>query len=90
MDYYWEITPKQFIKHVKADEKKRELRIKENDLLNHVLGKYIAHSVNKPGTYPKEPYLKDLGKEQEKMMTAEEMDRMMRYNTIKLGGKIKK
>jgi hypothetical protein len=68
---------------------KEEERAREMDMNNWNLGKYIAYSYNDPKKYPKKPFLHKEQKESiGRIMSNEEMDRMMKYNTIKLGGKI--
>ena len=66
---------------------KEENRAREMDMNNFNLGKYIAYAVNDPKKYPKKPFL---AKREEvgKIMSNEEMDKVMRRNTIILGGKI--
>lgn len=58
------------------------------DLNNYNLGKYIAFAVNDPKKYPKKPFLADKEAKKE-VMTDSEMDKIMRANTITLGGKVK-
>lgn len=83
------MKPKWFEKHVKVYLKKEETRAKEQDANNYNLGKYVAYAVNDPKKYPKKPFLeKDRRESIGKIMSEEEMDRMMKYNTIKLGGKV--
>ena len=57
------------------------------DLNNYNLGRYIAYAYHDPEHYPTEPFLTE--KKKSAIMSNEEMDRVMRLNTIKLGGKIK-
>ena len=59
------------------------------DLNNFNLGKYIAYAVNEPKKYPKKPFLyEEETKKRDEPMTVEEMERVMKMNTLKLGGKI--
>lgn len=86
LHYFWSITPKQWVKHIKVFKEKEEQRVKEADLLNFILGKYIAYAVNDPKKYPSRPFTEkdtDL-----KPMTDEEMEKQARRNTIKMGGVI--
>ena len=86
LNYYWSLNPKQFAKHIKVFNKKEELRHRETDLFNYVLGKYIAYAFNDPKHYPDKPFSDkntDL-----KPMTDEEMEKQARRNTIKMGGVI--
>lgn len=69
--------------------KKEENRIREWDLMNYNLGKYIGIAVNDPKKYPRQPFLKK-NEPVKKVMTSEEMEAIMRRNTIILGGKINK
>lgn len=57
LDYYWNLTPIEFKKHCEAYEKKQENDMLKQDVLNHILGQYIAIAVNDPKHYPKKPYL---------------------------------
>ena len=86
------MKPKWFEKYVKVYIKKEENRAREMDMNNFNLGKYIMYAFNAPKKYPSKPILyKEQNTEVvdiEKAMTSEEMDKMMRYNTIKLGGTI--
>ena len=76
----------EFEKYVKVYIEKEENRAREMDMNNFNLGKYIAYAVNDPKKYPKKPFLAK--EEANKVMSNEEMDRVMRRNTIILGGKI--
>ncbi|MBR5593897.1 MAG: hypothetical protein IKW46_07490 [Bacteroidaceae bacterium] len=87
LHYYWSLNPKQWAKHIEVFNKKEQSRLREQDLLNHILGKYIAYAFNDPKKYPDKPFLEkntDL-----KPMTDEEMERQARHNTIRMGGVIK-
>lgn len=91
MDAYWHMTPKLFNKYCNARKTENENRVKEIDSLNWVLGKYISYAVNKPEKYPSKPYLS--GKQESKLdpskvMSGEEMERMIKRNNIILGGKV--
>ena len=84
--YYWSLTPKQWSKYIKVFNEKENARLKEIDLMNYILGKYIAYAFNDPKHYPKEPFTHkntDI-----KPMTDEEMEKQARRNTIKMGGVI--
>ena len=86
LHYFWTLNPKQFAKHVKVFNEKEQERLKEKDLFNFMLGKYIAFAFNDPKKYPSKPFLEndtDL-----KPMTDEEMEKQARRNTIKMGGVI--
>ena len=86
LHYFWSLNPKQWEKHVKAYKEKEEMRLKEIDTFNYILGKYIAYAVNDPKHYPKEPFtLKTTHLEP---MSDEDMERQARRNTIKMGGVI--
>lgn len=86
LHYYWSLTPKQYAKHIKVFNEKEQQRLKEKDLFNFMLGKYVAYAFNDPKRYPSKPFTEkntDL-----KPMTDEEMERQARRNTIKMGGVI--
>lgn len=87
MNYFWTLTPKQFQKHIKVFNTKEKQRAEEIDIFNHILGQYISYAFNDPAKYPKKPFLMQK-KTEKKVMTAEEMERQARINTIKMGGKI--
>jgi len=83
------MTPRVFKKYLKVYVRKEEERAKEMDSNNFNLGKYIAYAVNDPKKYPRRPFLDKRTEVEDKMMSAEEMERMARLNTVKLGGTIK-
>lgn len=86
LHYFWSLNPKQFAKHVKVFNEKEQERLKEKDLFNFILGKYVAYAFNDPKHYPSKPFLEkntDL-----KPMTDDEMEKQARRNTIKMGGVI--
>ena len=86
LHYFWSLNPKQYAKHIEVFNKKEQLRIEEKDMLNFMLGKYIAYAFNEPKKYPSKPFLgnnTDL-----KPMTDDEMEKQARRNTIKMGGVI--
>ena len=85
LNYFWQLTPKQWEKHITIFKQKEEQRLKEKDMFNYVLGKYIGWAVNDPKHYPKEPFTE---KNTLNPMTDEEMERQARHNTIKMGGVI--
>lgn len=86
LHYFWSLNPKQWAKHVNAFNEHEKQRLKEKDLFNFMLGKYVAYAFNDPKRYPSKPFTEkdtDL-----KPMTDEEMERQARRNTIKMGGVI--
>jgi hypothetical protein len=86
LHYFWSLNPKQYAKHVKVFNEKKQQRLKEKDLFNYMLGKYVAFAFNDPKHYPSKPFTEkntDL-----KPMTDEEMEKQARRNTIKMGGVI--
>ena len=87
LNYYWNLNPKQYAKHIKIFNEKEEQRLKENDLFNFMLGKYVAYAFNDPKHYPSKPFNDKTT--QLEPMTDEEMERQARRNTIKMGGVIK-
>lgn len=87
LDYFWSLNPKQYEKHVKVFKEKEEARIKEEDLMNHLLGRYIAFAFHDPQNYPEKPFSEQKHEELEDM-TDDEMEKQAKYNTIKMGGVI--
>jgi len=85
IDEYWDLTVSEYEKYIEAYKVRKEMEAKEMDVNNYNLGKYIAIAFNNPKKYPRRPFLQE---EEKKMMTAEDFDRVMRRNTILLGGKI--
>lgn len=86
LGYYWSLNPKQYAKHIKVFNQREQQRLKEKDLFNYMLGKYVAFAFNDPKKYPSKPFFEndtDL-----KPMTDEEMEKQARRNTIKMGGVI--
>ena len=86
LDYFWGLNPKQWAKHITVFNRKEQERFKEKDMLNYMLGKYVAYAFNDPKHYPQKPFTEkdtDL-----KPMTDEEMERQARRNTIRMGGVI--
>lgn len=87
LHYFWSLTPKQFEKHLEVYVENEKKRITEKDMLNHILGKYIAIAFNNPKDYPDKSFLDTSNVTYE--MTDEEMERQAKRNTIKMGGVIK-
>ena len=83
---FWDISPKQFEKYIKVYELVKKTKAKEDDINSYNLGIYISFAINSPEKYPKKPFLQE---NESKGMTVEQMDAMMRGNTIALGGEIK-
>lgn len=80
------MSPNVFNKYIKAHEEK----IKEQDALNWLAGKYIAIGVNNPKKYPPKPLLdRERVESANRIMTGEEMDRRIRVINRMLGGKVK-
>lgn len=90
LDTYWTLTPNQLNKYVNVYNKKQKQEIEKIDSLNYLLGKYIAFAFNDCKHYPKKPFLAEETKPSDLLMTAEEMERQVRFNVIKLGGKVNK
>ena len=86
LHYFWSLTPKQYAKHVKVFNKKEEQRLKESDMLNYLLGKYVVYAFNDPKHYPTKPFTEK--NTQLEPMTDVEMEQQARRNTIKMGGVI--
>ena len=86
LHYFWSLNPKQWAKHIKVFNEREQQRLKEKDLFNYMLGKYVAYASNDPKHYPSKPFT---DKETDlKPMTDEEMEKQARRNTIKMGGVI--
>ena len=86
LHYFWSLNPKQWAKHIKVFNEKEKQRLREKDLFNYLLGKYVVFAFNDPKKYPSKPFTEkdtDL-----KPMTDEEMEKQARRNTIKMGGVI--
>ncbi len=75
---------------MKAYYEKKNESLQERDMLNHVLGKYIAYANNNPKKYPKSPYLGYVFESEKKVngiMSNDEMEKIAKRNNIILGGK---
>jgi hypothetical protein len=69
-------------------QKREKERVLEIDFLNFLLGKYVGFGVNDPKKYPRKPFLEKKASEEPREMSSEDMERMARANTLKLGGDI--
>ena len=87
LHYFWSLDVKQYAKHVRIYNQKEKERLKEQDYMNHLLGKYISFAVNEPSQYPNKPFLAE--EEKHTDMTVSEMERQAKINTVLLGGVIK-
>lgn len=87
LHYFWSLTPKQYEKHIKAYYEKEKERVIEKDMLNHLLGKYVAIAFNDPKNYPKKSFLSD-EIINNNTMTDNDMEKMAKYNTLRMGGVI--
>lgn len=85
LHYFWTLTPKQWVKYVRVFNRREKERLKEADMLNYVLGKYVAFAFNDPKHYPDKPFTEN---DTDKPMTDEQMEERGRRNTIKMGGVI--
>lgn len=86
LDEYWEMQPVRFAKYVEAYKRKKEMEAEEQDVANFNLGRYIMVAYHKPKAYPQKPFLQ---KVRLTPMTSEEMSRVMKKNTLILGGEVK-
>ncbi len=86
LHYFWSLNPSQFNKYIKVYNEKQLEKFKEKDLLNFMLGKYVAFAFNDPKGYPKKPFTEEDNKP--KSMMADEMEKQARQNTILMGGVI--
>lgn len=85
MNYFWELTPKQFEKHIEVYIEKEKERAKELDYNNFLLGRYLIYAFNDPKKYPKKPFLleaEEQKKKESQVMTDDEMARQMKKNFI--------
>jgi len=73
-------------KHFDAFVEKRKDDKKIIDSLNHSLGQYIMYAYNKPKEYPRRPFMSE--PEQMPLSSPEEMERMAKRFTKRLGGEI--
>ncbi|MCL2860388.1 MAG: hypothetical protein FWF46_07565 [Oscillospiraceae bacterium] len=84
---FWRLTPNQFKKYQQAFVRKVNDDQKREDMLNYILGQYIAYGVNSPKNYPYQPFLTE-EKISVKEMTDEEMEeKAMRIMNILRGNK---
>lgn len=74
LNEYWNLNVHQFKKYVDVYQLRKENELKEQDFLNHILGKYLCFSFNDPKKYPKKAYLSKKDSYNKKM-TDEEMER---------------
>ena len=56
LNYFWNLNPKQYAKHLEVFNKKEIQRLKEIDTFNFMLGKYVAFAFNDPKHYPSKPF----------------------------------
>ena len=90
MHYFWSLNPKQFNKHIFSFNRKTKDEAKDKDRFNYMLGQYMSYAFNSPKQYPKNPFMESIQEQEElKEMTADEMEKMARINTIKKGGQVK-
>ena len=87
---HWSTTPKIFMKKLEAHELNKKHEYKTQDMMNYLLGKYISYATNAPKKYPKKPFLEDSFGKENKNMTVEEMERVIKRNNRILGGKFNK
>ena len=85
LHYFWNLTPKQFEKHLKIYQENEKKRITEVDMLNHLLGRYVAIAFNDPKNYPERSFLDNIDRETN-IMSDYDMEMQARRNTIKMGG----
>ena len=83
---YWELNPKEFTKHINAYTRKIEDSNKRVDSLNHILGYYVSYAFSDE-KYPDKPLLQDT---KEDSVAFSDIEKMAEFNTLVLGGEIKK
>lgn len=88
LHYFWSLTPKQFEKHLEMFNENEKKHVTEIDMLNHLLGRYIAIAFNDPKSYPERSFL-DTSNDVMQVMTDDEMEKIGKRNTILMGGVIK-
>jgi hypothetical protein len=87
LHYFWSLDVNQYMKHVRVFNEQQKEQFKQQDLLNYILGKYIAFAFNDPKKYPESPLThKDTNHSE---MSDEEMERQALKNTIMMGGVVK-
>lgn len=79
--------PALFKKHVDVYTQKEKNRVIEQDILNHILGRYIGFAVNDPKSYPRQAIL-DRAK-MPKAMTPEQMHKVFKRLADKIKDKPK-
>lgn len=85
-EYFWTINPNIYKLYRDAHFEKQKAQMRQHDLLNFYLGRYVAFGVNDPQKYPSQPFL--AVDRQMAEMTDEEMETQGRRNTIRMGGHI--
>lgn len=88
LNYFWTLTPKQWGKYVKVFKEKEEERFRENDILNYILGQYVAFGVNDPKHYPNKPFT-EKKQNLKPSLSSNEMEKVAMFNTKLMGGVIK-
>lgn len=79
------MQPVRFEKYLNAFKKEKEMLAEEMDTGNYNLGKYLMLAYHKPKSYPSKPFLQ---KVKLRPMTPQEMEEVMKKNTVILGGTI--
>jgi len=77
---YYELSFGQFFDCLKGYRQRKESEYKHLDMLNHLLGQYVAFAFHDRSHYPKHPYLEKSGNSQKRRMTDEEMAATARRN----------
>lgn len=85
-EYFWAINPRIYEKYREAYVEKTRRELRQHDMLNHLLGRYISYGVNDPKRYPKQPFLAEA---KTRPMTDEEMEAAAKRMTIRMGGTVK-
>ena len=89
LHYFWSLNPIQYSKHLKVYEQSQKNKIDEYDAIAHLLGNYLISAIHEPSKYPKYPYRSKNNEIVDEMMSDDDMEKIARRNTIRLGGEIK-
>lgn len=68
------MTPRELEVYAKAFKKRTTREMERVDILNHLLGNYIALGVNNPKKYPKKPLFQTEKARKKEEMSDEEME----------------
>lgn len=78
LEEYWNLTPNEYKKYIKAYERRKKEEFQVTDYLNWLSNRYAIFAFNDPKKYPQKPF----SKEEKREMTGDEMERIARRNNI--------